>query len=101
MTWKPKNKIIEISCFEDKDVRGILIQDTGCGVDLQNSEELFKPFIRKLELTPQQKALGYGGTGIGLTIVEMIANRIGCEVEFVEPEDDFNTAFLLSWEEEE
>jgi signal transduction histidine kinase len=77
----------------------ILVQDTGSGVDLETAEELFEPFVRKLEISTQRRALGFGGTGIGLTIVRMMANNLGCKVSFVEPDKGFSTAFQLAWKE--
>jgi hypothetical protein len=38
-----------------------------------------------------------GGTGLGLTIVEMIAENRNCNVAFVDPGDDWSTSFELSW----
>lgn len=92
-------KTIDISSQADGDRRMILIQDTGVGVDLPTSEELFKPFVRKLKLSPERKGLGVGGTGLGLTIVRMIADSIGCNVSFTKPEDGFKTAFQIRWKE--
>ncbi len=80
-------------------MRALLIQDTGCGVDLSTADDLFKPFERRLKISPERRSLGLGGSGLGLTIVRMIANRLGCKVAFVEPDDGFNTAFQLSWSE--
>ena len=77
----------------------LLVQDTGCGVDLSTAEELFKPFVRKLKLSPERKALGFGGTGLGLTIVHMIAENLNCKVAFVQPDHGYKTAFQLSWSE--
>jgi len=37
--------------------------------------------------------------GLGLTIVRMMANNLGCNVSFVEPDEHFNTAFQLTWKE--
>ena len=79
--------------------RMIVVQDTGVGVDLSDLARLFKPFERGIELSPERRQLGYGGTGLGLTIVDMIAPSIGCEVSFMKPEAPFNTAFILSWQE--
>lgn len=90
-------KEIQISTIINKNEKEILIQDTGSGVDLSTSEELFKPFVRKLKLSPEREALGYGGTGLGLTIIRLIANRIGCQVSFVVPEPGFKTAFSIKW----
>ena len=91
-------RIAVSSRAEDRD-RILVIQDTGSGVDLATSEELFKPFERRLQLSPERRALGAGGAGLGLTIVRMIANNIGCKVSFVKPDEGFNTAFQISWSE--
>jgi len=96
-----KEKLIDVCSRIDGVYREILFQDTGCGVNLKDAEELFKPFVRKMEISPERRALGYGGTGLGLTIVRMIAHNIACEVSFVEPEKGFNTAFSLRWRETE
>jgi len=94
-----EEKIIAVSSKVDNKLREILVQDKGCGVDLKDSEELFKPFVRRLKISPERQAIGYGGTGLGLTIVRMVARNIGCEVSFVEPEKGFSTAFSLRWRE--
>jgi len=92
-------KKVDVSSRIEGKAREILIQDTGCGVNLKDSEKLFEPFVRKLEISPERRALGYGGTGLGLTIVRLIAYNIGCEVSFVKPEKGFSTAFSLRWRE--
>lgn len=85
-----------------KDGEAILIfQDTGTGVDLKRSEELFKPFVRKTTISPERKALGYGGTGLGLTIVRMIAEKVHCAVQFKKPRRGYATAFSISWRSEQ
>lgn len=90
---------IEISSKKSGKFREILIQDTGCGVDLKNSDELFKPFVRKIKISPERRDLGYGGTGLGLAIVKLLAENIGCKVSFVKPDKELNTAFSLRWRE--
>ncbi len=94
-----EKKLIDVSSRVDGSLHEILIQDTGCGVDLRNAESLFEPFERKLKISPQRRALAYGGTGLGLTIVRLLARNIGCRASFVEPEKGYSTAFSLSWEE--
>ena len=79
----------------------ILIQDTGHGINLKDADKFFEPFQRASKISAERKALGYGGTGLGLTIVRLIANNIGCRVQFVNPEDGFNTAFSIQWREVE
>jgi len=94
-----KEKLIAVRSHSRGKVRSILVQDTGAGVNLKSSDELFKPFVRKSKLSPERRALGLGGTGLGLAIVKMIAENLNCTVAFVEPEKGFRTAFQLSWKE--
>lgn len=79
----------------------LLVEDTGVGVDLQSSEELFKPFVRKLDISEARRALGLGGVGLGLTIVKIVAASLNCEVGFVKPSKPFNSALELHWEHKE
>lgn len=96
-----KVKAVAVSSRSGGKKRSILVQDTGTGVDLNTADDLFKPFVRKLKISPERRALGVGGTGLGLTIVRMIANNVHCNVGFVEPDSGFRTAFELSWSEQE
>lgn len=75
----------------------ILVQDTGVGVRLHDSLDLFKPFIRRLEIPEERKSLGLGGMGIGLTIVKMVADSLSCVVSFVEPMPGYSTSFKIGW----
>ncbi len=92
-------RLLRISSRSDGKSREILIQDTGHGIDLQDSDRLFNPFERESPISPERRALGYGGTGLGLTIVRLLADTIGCRVRFVPPNDGFRTAFSLQWRE--
>ncbi len=92
-------KRISISSRIRGRTRALLVQDTGSGVDLSKADDLFKPFVRRLRLSAERRALGLGGTGLGLTIVRMIANNAGCKVRFVKPDKGYSTAFELSWSE--
>ena len=79
--------------------RVVRIQDTGIGVDLASSESLFEPFARHLKIPASRRALAAGGTGLGLTIVKMIANDANADVKFAEADPPFATAVELYWEE--
>lgn len=76
----------------------LVIEDTGIGADLNGSNELFKPFVRKLDLPEDRKALGLGGMGIGLTIVRMVCQTFGCTAKFIKPNAPFKTALEITWE---
>ena len=94
-----EERLLRVSSREEVREREILVQDTGYGVDLKNAEKLFQPFERTSKISQARRGLGYGGTGLGLTIVRLLADRIGCRVGFVEPDTAFSTAFSLSWRE--
>jgi signal transduction histidine kinase len=94
-------KSIAVSSVVRGRSRAVLVQDTGSGVELSSAEELFGPFVRKLNISPERRSLGLGGTGLGLTIVRMVATSLNCRVGFTQPSPGFETAFQLSWSEEE
>jgi signal transduction histidine kinase len=75
----------------------ILVEDTGLGINLQEADSLFQPFVRKLEISRYRRELGLGGMGMGLAIVRMVANNLNCRARFVQPSAGFATAFELSW----
>lgn len=78
----------------------VLIHDNGVGVVPSDAEELFEPFVRRLKLPPERQRSGLGGTGLGLTIVRMLATTLNCHVQFIEPKGGFSTSFEISWQTE-
>lgn len=96
-----REKRIVVSSRKYGQRRELLVQDTGVGVDLDKSDELFEPFKRKMRISFERRELGLGGMGLGLTIVRMIAQQRECNVAFVKPDRGFKTAFSLSWSERE
>jgi signal transduction histidine kinase len=94
-----EERFLQLSSRARGKSREILVQDTGLGVDLRDADRLFEPFERGVKISRERRALGYGGTGLGLTIVRLLADMIGCKVGFVEPDEGFSTAFSLSWRE--
>ena len=93
------HRLLHISSHSHEKSREILIQDTGQGIDLQKADEFFKPFERASKISAERQALGYGGTGLGLTIVRLLTDNIGCRVQFVAPQNGFRTAFSIRWRE--
>lgn len=94
-----RTKRIRCSAGKMRDTNFILIEDTGVGVDLKTSEELFSPFVRKLKISEGRQALGLGGVGLGLTIVRMVASSFACDVSFIKPKAPFKSALRLAWRE--
>ena len=91
--------VLQISSRSHGKSQEILIQDTGHGINLKDADRLFEPFQRASKISAERKSLGYGGTGLGLTIVRLLANNIGCRAQFVDPEGGFSTAFSIRWRE--
>jgi signal transduction histidine kinase len=92
----------KVICVDDGRTSGrrwIRFQDTGAGVDLDRAETYFQPFVRGEPGSPERAALGLGGSGLGLTIVRMIAAEFGCRVSFRKPADGFGTAVYVDWKE--
>lgn len=77
----------------------LVIEDSGKGIDLARQADLFKAFARGIEIDPTLGELGYGGSGLGLTIVKMISERRDCTVAFRKPSTGYKSAFVLQWEE--
>ncbi len=78
----------------------IRISDSGVGLGmpLADSNTLFNPFERQLQVDDSRRSLMIGGQGLGLTIVRMIANRRSAKVAFVVPKVGFSTTLELSWQ---
>jgi signal transduction histidine kinase len=93
-------KRLRVRSEQSGEERALVVEDTGVGVDLATADHLFEPFERRVELSPERRALGLGGSGLGLTIVRMLASNLDCRVGFVEPSDDYATAFRISWREQ-
>jgi light-regulated signal transduction histidine kinase (bacteriophytochrome) len=71
-----------------------VIQDNGIGMDLKSGENIFEIFQR----LPNSN--GYDGSGIGLSIVKRIIDRLGAEIK-VESDLDQGTKFLIEFENAE
>ena len=90
---------IMVDYSTDDGLNIVRIRDTGLGVDLATADSLFEPFTRYLEIPAQRRALAAGGTGLGLTIVRMIAHDANAEVCFAKPDPPFATSVELRWKE--
>ncbi len=78
--------------------RSVRILDNGYGIDLDRADEFFEPFVRgDQKLPPERRALGMGGTGLGLTIVRTIAESAEANVGFEKPPKPWASSFVLSW----
>ena len=90
---------IAVSSQHTTRVASILVQDTGVGINLEEADKLFEPFERRIKISSERRSLAIGGTGLGLTIVRLIARNLGCTASFVRPHSRFATCFKLDWQE--
>ncbi len=96
-TLDSNDRRIAVQAYRAGRNAAVLVEDTGVGIDLREAEELFAPFVRRQAISQERRALGAGGTGLGLTIVRMIARNLNCQVAFVKPHEGFSTAVRVSW----
>ena len=59
--------------------------------------DFLSPSREHRKFQQKEKLLATEALDLGLTIVRLLANNIGCRVQFVGPEDGFNTAFSIQW----
>jgi signal transduction histidine kinase len=78
----------------------VTVQDTGIGVEVETAERFFAPFEREGLIDIEAAALGLGGSGLGLTIVRMIAAEAGARIAFEEPGDGYSTCVKVTWRAE-
>lgn len=88
---KTENPKVKISgeILEDEVV--YRISDNGIGIEKEDKEKMFKIFARMDNAKP------FKGTGVGLSIVQRIMNRIGGKVEY-ESEKGKGTTFILTFQ---
>ncbi len=91
------NPVLTVDAVENGSHVTLRVMDNGVGVDLEEAEELWAPFRRSLRLDPEDVEVGYGGTGLGLTIVRMIADELRVQAKFIQPPDGQRTAVALTW----
>jgi light-regulated signal transduction histidine kinase (bacteriophytochrome) len=59
----------------------ISVHDTGIGIEMQDSEQLFSPFVQADGSTQRS----YGGTGLGLTICKRLVELMGGKIWLESP----------------
>lgn len=76
----------------------ILIHDNGDGVDLAKAHELFRPFRRGVAMRGRRSDNmgGFGGFGLGTSIIQLVAGRHRMRATFVKPPEPFATTLSIA-----
>jgi len=68
--YTPENGEVNISLFKENNRAVLLVEDTGCGIPEEELEKVMEPFYRV-------QANKNDGNGLGLTISQEIADKLG------------------------
>lgn len=82
---------VSLKLLDEDDQRskiGIMIADTGIGINLEKQEAIFEPFTQASSSTTRN----FGGTGLGLAIVKKLLNLFNSEIR-LESKPDVGSVF--------
>jgi two-component system OmpR family sensor kinase len=71
--YTPTGGRVDVSLFADNGRAVLQVEDTGCGIPAVELQQVFEPFYR-VGNSPEP------GNGLGLTISQEVANRLGGEI---------------------
>jgi signal transduction histidine kinase len=69
---------VKLGFLEDPDSYLFFVEDTGIGVDQKDYSKILLPFVQG----DGSFSRGYGGSGLGLTIVSGISKALNCKFDF-------------------
>ena len=70
--FTPSGGTIRLSCVQENSFIAIIVEDTGCGVPAEKSEDIFGEFVQLDEFKK--------GVGIGLPLSRSVARRLGGDI---------------------
>ena len=85
--YSPPGGVVKVSIGRSGDWAALTVQDTGPGIPPGEESKIFQRFYR----SPEARASGHGGSGLGLSIVKSIADAHHGEVELTRPPDGGST----------
>ena len=77
------NGIVTVGIKAESDSAILYVKDTGMGIQPENWENIFNPFVRE----DKSRSRAMGGAGLGLALVRDIARQHGGNVRIVQSSD--------------
>lgn len=68
----------------------IVVSDTGCGIDVDQIDKLFEPFVQADTTTTRK----YGGTGLGLALSRRLARALGGDLYLGQSRRGIGSSFV-------
>lgn len=68
----------------------IVVSDTGCGIDVDQIDKLFEPFVQADTTTTRK----YGGTGLGLALSRRLARALGGDLYLGQSRRGIGSSFI-------
>ena len=85
------NGSVTVSVRQKNGQAMILVKDTGIGISPENQEKIFDPFFR----VDKSRSRAMGGAGLGLALVDSIAQEHGGSVKVLESNEKGSTIALM------
>ena len=85
------NGSVTVSVQQKNGQAMILVKDTGIGISPENQEKIFDPFFR----VDKSRSRAMGGAGLGLALVDSIAQEHGGSVKVLESNEKGSTIALM------
>jgi len=89
--YNRKGGSVTVKAHEENHMAVLSVSDTGIGISEENWKKIFEPFIR----VDKSRSRAMGGAGLGLALVQDIANQHGGNVRIIKS-SEHGTEFLLT-----
>ena len=91
LKYNRPNGSVTVSVWQKNGQAMILVKDTGIGISPENQEKIFDPFFR----VDKSRSRAMGGAGLGLALVDSIAQEHGGSVKVLESNEKGSTIALM------
>lgn len=91
LKYTPENGNVSVSLHKDANKIIFCVKDNGYGIPIESQPYIFSKFFRAENIITHDVT----GTGLGLYITKVLANKIGADIWF-KSEDSNGTSFYLS-----